>query len=91
MRLVDGALQNLGLAGIFTADIYKAGVGPDRVAAQGASFDELVGVAFDQYPIFECSRLRFIGVAHQVLLLIRVLRDKAPLDPSGEACASAAA
>jgi hypothetical protein len=89
--LADGVLQDGGSLGVLAADIDVAGLGVDRVAADGAPFDELVRVELHQQAVLERARLGLVRVADQILGLVFPLGDEAPLQAGGEAGAAAPA
>jgi hypothetical protein len=89
--VLEGALEDLGGLGVLAADIDVAGGGGDRIAADGAPLDELVGVVLHQQAVLEGARLRLVGVADEVLGLVLPLRDEAPLQAGREAGAAAPA
>ena len=75
----------------FPANVDVGVVNPDRLATDDDSIEEQVGVLLHQNSVLEGARFRFVGVDHQVLRLVGVLRNEGPLDPGRESRSATAA
>jgi len=74
---------------VLPADVDVGGVDPHRPAGDDDPLQELVGVLLHDHPVLEGPGLRLIGVHREVLRLVGLLRNEAPLHPGREARAAA--
>ena len=63
---VDGALQRLALADVFTADVDIAGVGVHRERGDETAFDQRVRIMAHDLAVLAGARFGFVGVDHQI-------------------------
>ena len=91
MRLLDGNLQTVNGNGIFGTDINVTFIGTDGIAGNGHSLQDCVRVAFQNRTVHESSRVAFVGVTYNVLLVGCILSGEAPLKTCGESSASSSA
>ncbi len=76
---------------IFGADVDVPLVGPHGIAGDRHSLKHPVRVSFKNAPVHECARIPFVGVAHNILLLICRLADDPPFQSRGIPRTSASA
>ncbi len=89
VRLVDRRLELTDRSVVLAADVDVGRVNPHRPAADDDPLDELVRIENENFAVLERSRLAFVRVDAQVLGLVHVLRNEAPLHPRGETRAAA--
>ncbi len=87
--LLDGGSEPLDRERILRPHVDVTAAGSHGERADGHSFDQAVGIAFQNAPVHERSRVALVGVAQDVLLLSRRLPDERPLEPGGETRAAA--
>ena len=90
-RLVDRQLQTVHRERVFRADVDEAVLGADRVRADRHRLDDRARIAFHDGAVHERTRVAFIGVADDVLLVGLDARRDLPLETGGEARTAAAA
>ena len=76
---------------IFRTDVDEALGGADRVTGDGHGLEDGVGIAFESGAVHVSAGVTLVGVAHHVLLPLRLLLGELPLHSGGEARAAAAA
>ena len=91
IRLGQRALERLLHVQELAANVDVGDRRANRIAADGAPFDQQVRVALHQHVVLERAGLALVGVAGDVLRLGRVLEDELPLQARREAGAAAAA
>jgi len=65
-------------------------MGADRIGGDRHAFQHAVRIAFQNGTVHECSRIAFIGIADDVLLIARRIRAELPLHAGREAGAASA-
>ena len=75
---------------IFRTDVDEAVRAAGRVRGDRHRLHERKWVLLHQHAVLERAGLRLVGVAHEVVRLRRLLRDRLPLRPCGKCCAAAA-
>ncbi len=83
-RFLDRAFEDFGAVREFSADINVRGVDIKRVTRDQHSFEQLVRIFVNDVAVFECARLRLVGIADQIYRSLFVRFDKAPFQPAGE-------
>ena len=87
----DGLAQTLHRQRVFGANVDVGVFGADGVGGDHHAFQQLVRIALDQRAIHEGTRVTFVGVADQVLLVTGLGESHLPLAAGGKAAAAAAA
>src|SRR5262249_15589352 len=90
VRFLDGLLDDELHVIELAPYIDVSNLRPDRVAADGAPFDQQVGIALHEHVVLERARLALVGVAADVLRPGGVLEDELPFEPGWKSGAAAA-
>ncbi len=75
----------------FSADVDISPGGTHRISRNKYTFDNLVRILLDNFPVFKRSRFSLIGVDRNNLRKLAVLGHKSPFDPGRKTCTAAAA
>ena len=89
-RLREGVLEARVRERVLRAHVDEAALAAGRVRRDRHRLDERERVAFHQHPVLERARLRLVGVAHEVVRLRRLARNRLPLGARRERGAAAA-
>ena len=89
--LVDSDLESSYSDRIFCTNVYPTFVCADCVSSDCHSFDEGVRVTFEDGTVHECTRVTFVGVTYNVLLVGNAGSGELPLSAGGETAAPSAA
>ncbi len=89
--LFDGKFQHVCLCGIFAADVNVAFARTDGISGNCHTFQQQMGIAVHQHPVFKHQRLTFIGIANDIAGFIGGFGNKFPFHTGGESRAAAPA
>jgi hypothetical protein len=88
---LQSLLQNLQDVPILAANVDVIVARPQGVSRDDHPLDHLVRVVAHQVAVFARARLRFVGVADDILRPLRFFRNEAPLQPGRKPRAAATA
>ncbi|MFM1944516.1 MAG: hypothetical protein RI897_3498 [Verrucomicrobiota bacterium] len=89
--LFDGEFESFDSEGVFGADVEEAFLGTDGVGGDGHTFDDAVGVTFEDAAVHEGAGVAFVAVTDDVFFVTDVFIDCFPFEAGGVAGAAAAA
>ena len=91
LRFFDRFFHDAGGLGEFAADVNVTEMHIERPGGDHHAFEQLVRILVQNVTVFECARLGFVTVDHEVMRLAVFAFDEAPFDARGEAGAAASA
>ena len=80
----QGRFQPFDAENVFSTDVKVGYLGADGVGSERHAFQHHMRVALHDHPVLEGARLAFVGVAAEILGLVRILRHEAPLEAGRE-------